>query len=56
MLEERLPAAPWFGAEWAAVGFGRDKSKYWPIIHLEQWVPLVFALAYSALLVIVLIN
>ncbi|OEU92275.1 hypothetical protein DB35_06815 [Streptomyces abyssalis] len=55
-LEERLPAAPWFRAEWAAIGGGKDKSKYWPVTQLEQWVPVVFALAYVTLLVIVTVN
>ncbi|MGN2638569.1 RipA family octameric membrane protein [Nocardia takedensis] len=53
-LEERLPAGPWFRAEWHAIGAGRDKALYWPITRIEQAVPLVFALAYLAMLVILL--
>lgn len=41
-LEERLPASPYWRAEWFALGEGRDKRKYWPLTHLEQWVPLLF--------------
>jgi hypothetical protein len=45
-LEERLPASPYWKAEWKALGEGRDKAIYWPLTHLEQWVPGVFALTY----------
>ena len=45
-LERRLPASPWWSAEWAALGRGEDPSRYWPVTHVEQWVPFLFALAY----------
>ena len=45
-LEERLPASPYWRAEWRAVGEGRDPARYWPFTHLEQWVPILFALTY----------
>ena len=45
-LERRLPASPYWSAEWTALGKGQDKSRYWALSHLEQWVPLLFALAY----------
>jgi len=45
-LEERLPASPYWRAEWFALGEGKDKSKYWPLTHLEQWVPLLFVAIY----------
>lgn len=45
-FEDRLPASPWWTAEWKALGEGKDPSRYWPISHVEQWVPLLFALAY----------
>lgn len=45
-LEQRLPASPFWKAEWTALGKGLDKSMYWPLTHLEQWVPLLFGLAY----------
>lgn len=45
-LEERLPASPYWAAEWRAVGQGKDKARYIPVTRLEQWVPAVFALAY----------
>jgi hypothetical protein len=47
-LEERLPASPYWSAEWKALGEGSDKSRYWPLTHLEQWVPLLFGSAYVA--------
>ncbi|HEV7194867.1 MAG TPA: hypothetical protein VGN19_02915 [Pedococcus sp.] len=46
-LEQRLPAAP-SSAEWAALGRGQDPALYWPLTHVEQWVPPLFALAYVA--------
>jgi hypothetical protein len=48
VLEERLPASPYWKAEWKALGEGKDKAKYWPMTHLEQWVPVIFAATYLA--------
>jgi hypothetical protein len=45
-LEEKLPASPYWRAEWTALGEGKDRSKYWPLSHLEQWVPALFAATY----------
>lgn len=45
-LEERLPASPYWRAEWAELGEGKDWSKYWPLSHVEQWVPVLFAIIY----------
>lgn len=47
-LEEALPASPWWRAEWAALGEGRDPRRYWPLSHVEQLVPALFAVAYTA--------
>jgi len=47
-LEERLPASPYWRAEWWALGEGRDPRRYWPLSHIEQWVPLLFAATYVA--------
>ena len=47
-LEERLPASPYWKAEWNALGEGRARVRYWPITHLEQGVPLLFMAAYIA--------
>jgi len=46
LLEERLPASPYWKAEWKALGEGKDRSKYWPLTHIEQWVPILFATVY----------
>jgi F0F1-type ATP synthase assembly protein I len=47
-LERRLPAFAYSDGEWTALGHGRDKSLYWPLTHLEQWIPALFALTYVA--------
>lgn len=46
-LEERLPASPYWRAEWWILGQGADRRRYWPLSHLEQVVPVVFALLYA---------
>ena len=45
-FELQLPTSPWWSAEWAALGEGRDPSRYWPLTHVEQWIPILFAVAY----------
>jgi hypothetical protein len=45
-LEERLPASPFWRAEWWELGEGRDRTRYWPLSHIEQWIPVLFALTY----------
>lgn len=45
-LEERLPASPYWRAEWTALGYGSDPTKYRPLTHLEQWLPIIFAAFY----------
>jgi len=47
-LEERLPASPYWSAEWTALGKGKDRSRYWPLTHLELWIPVLFGVAYLA--------
>src|SRR5262245_35709702 len=47
-LEERLPASPYWRAEWSALGEGKDWRKYWPLSHIEQWIPLLFGSVYLA--------
>ena len=46
-FERRLPASPWWSAEWVALGEGRDPARYLPISHVEQWIPPLFAAAYA---------
>lgn len=47
-LEEQLPASPYWRAEWWALGEGKDPSRYWPLSHIEQSIPVLFASAYAA--------
>jgi hypothetical protein len=55
-LEERLPASPYWRAEWKALGEGKIHSRYWPLSHLEQWIPGSFAAIYLAAFVTVLLT
>ncbi|WP_435796120.1 RipA family octameric membrane protein [Micromonospora arida] len=55
-LEERLPASPYWRAEWKALDHGRNKRLYWPITRLEQWIPSAFAFAYVGLFVVALVG
>jgi hypothetical protein len=54
-FEKRLPASPYWSAEWKALGEGKDLMKYIPLTYAENWVPIVFALLYTILAVIVLV-
>jgi hypothetical protein len=53
-LEELLPTSPYWSAEWTALGCGNDPARYWPISHVEQLVPALFAVAYTIGLVFAL--
>ncbi|GGY00863.1 RipA family octameric membrane protein [Streptomyces minutiscleroticus] len=45
-LEERLPARAFVAAEWNALEKGQNWRVYLPLVHVERWIPLTFALAY----------
>lgn len=45
-LETRLPASPYWKAEWMALGEGKDPKRYWPLSHIESWIPAFFATLY----------
>jgi len=47
LLEERLPASPCWSTEWKARGEAKDWRIYFPLTHVEQWIPLLFAAVYS---------
>ncbi len=47
-LEERLPASPFWREEWRRLGEGHDWRRYWPLSHIEAWIPVLFALTYLA--------
>lgn len=53
-FEKRLPASPYWSAEWKALGEGKDPKLYTPLTHIENWVPLVFGLMYIAAAVIII--
>ena len=45
-LEKKLPASPYWSAEWKALGEGKDPKKYAPITHVEYYVPIIFGALY----------
>jgi hypothetical protein len=53
-LEELLPTSPYWAAEWVALGQGKEPARYWPMSHVEQLVPALFAVAYTIGLVLAL--
>jgi hypothetical protein len=55
-IERRLPSSPYWSAEWTALGQGHDPARYWPLSHIEQWIPGFFAAAYTAGFLIVLFT
>ena len=54
-LEARLPARL-YDAEWVALGEGKDPEKYTPLTHIEEDVPLVFAVLYGFIALIALVG
>lgn len=46
LLEERLPASPYWSAEWQALKEGKDPWVYLPLTYAEQVVPALFAVIY----------
>lgn len=54
-LEERLPASPYWRAEWTALGEGTDRSRYWPLSHVERWIPVLFGGTYLTAFVTALV-
>jgi drug/metabolite transporter (DMT)-like permease len=47
LLELKLPASP-YDAEWTALKEGNDWRIYWPLTHVEKWVPILFGAIYIA--------
>jgi hypothetical protein len=45
--ERRLPASPYWSAEWKALGEGKDPKLYRPLADIEHWVPAIFAFLYT---------
>lgn len=50
-LEKKLPSSPFWGAEWTALGFGKNYRKYIPLSVLETLAPAVFLVTYLYLLI-----
>jgi len=50
-LETHLPVKP-YGAEWEAVGRGKNKRLYLPFTHVETFVPWVFMLLHFVSLMV----
>lgn len=44
--ERRLPSSPFWNAEWALLGEGKNFGKYIPLSIVEQIVPIAFAALY----------
>ncbi len=47
-FEKRLPASPYWSAEWKALGEGKDPGLYTPLSEIENWVPFIFGSLYVA--------
>ena len=45
-FESRLPASPFWAAEWHELGEGKDFRKHTPLSVIETVVPVIFALLY----------
>ena len=55
-FEKRLPASPFWAAEWKVLGEGKDIHKYLPLTHVENWIPVVFGLLYITIAFIVFFS
>lgn len=46
-FEMKLPASPYKKAEWETLlDFGKTRSVYWPLTHLESKIPVLFFIGY----------
>jgi hypothetical protein len=54
-IESKLPISPYWAAEWAALGEGKIPTRYLPLTHIEQWIPLLFGVTYIAAFVAALL-
>lgn len=50
LMEKRLPSSPFWAAEWAALGEGKDWRKHVPLGPIEMLAPLAFALIHAVAL------
>jgi len=56
VMEERLPASPFWAAEWNALGQGKDWRKHLPLSPLETIVPIGFGVAYALLAIVTIVS
>lgn len=49
-LEKKLPASPYWAAEWKELGEGKSIKKYLPLTALEIFIPIVFGTSYLMIL------
>jgi hypothetical protein len=54
LLEKKLPASPYWAAEWKALGEGKNWRLYIPLSHIERVIPMIFAAVYIAAFVMVM--
>lgn len=54
-LERQLPASPYWSAEWKYLGEGKDTKKYFPLTHLEHFVPIIFGFLYLSVYIMTII-
>jgi len=48
-MEKNLPF-PCYDAEWEELKRGEDRGKYWPLTHVERYVPIIVAVPFLVLL------
>lgn len=48
-VEKYLPLSL-YKYEWEMLGEGKDKKKYYPFSHVELWIPVVFGVLYTLLI------
>jgi len=48
-MEKMLPYSC-FDYEWELLGKGKELNKYFPLTHVEKWVPLIFCFLYLIIL------
>ena len=51
-LEEKL-AYPFFKREWELLEEGKSRSRYWKLTVVETFLPIIFALLYLVLIIII---
>jgi hypothetical protein len=45
-FERKLPASPYWNAEWKLLKEGKDPAVYKPLTDVENWVPIIFGFLY----------